>query len=205
MLRNIFGPSRAEIWSQIAEDIGGDFIDGGFWKRHQLHYDHEQWTILLDTFMVSTGKTTIPFTRMRAPFLNKDQFTFKITQEGFMGSVSKFFGAQDIEIGDDFFDNQFIIQSNDRFKIKRLLNDQPLKTLIQNQPNIFLELREDQGNFRNRFPEGVNELYFQCRGIIKDKQVLKDLFDIFSIILSRLVQIDSAYEDDPNIVIDGES
>lgn len=199
MLRALFGPSKAEIWSQIADDIGGDFIEGGFWERDQLRYDHEQWTVVLDTFNVSTGKNTRRFTRMRAPFVNKDGLTFRITREGLFSAVTKFFGAQDIEIGDAYFDEAFVIQSNDEDKIKRLLNDTRLKTLIQNQPNIQLALREDQGLFRQTYPEGVNELYFQCNGIIRDKEILKDLFEIFTIILSRLVQIDSAYEDDPGI------
>lgn len=28
--RSIFGPSKDEIWSQIATDIGGEFIEEGF-------------------------------------------------------------------------------------------------------------------------------------------------------------------------------
>ncbi len=29
ILRSVFGPSRDEIWTQIAADIGGEFIVGG--------------------------------------------------------------------------------------------------------------------------------------------------------------------------------
>lgn len=29
ILRSIFGPAKDEIWSQIARDIGGEFIEGG--------------------------------------------------------------------------------------------------------------------------------------------------------------------------------
>ena len=31
--KSIFGPSKDEIWTQIATDIGGEFIEGGFWAR----------------------------------------------------------------------------------------------------------------------------------------------------------------------------
>ena len=30
ILRSAFGPSKDEIWTQIATDIGGEFIEGGF-------------------------------------------------------------------------------------------------------------------------------------------------------------------------------
>ena len=49
------------------------------------------------------------------------------------------------------------------------------------------------------FPDGVDELYFECAGVIKETEILKDLFELFCLILERLVQIDSAYEDDPNV------
>ena len=75
LLRSIFGPSKDEIWSQISNDIGGEFIDGGFWGKDVLVYKHGQWQILLDTYTVSssTGNTTTTttYTRMRAPFVNK--------------------------------------------------------------------------------------------------------------------------------------
>ncbi len=36
--RSFFGPSKDEIWSQIATDIDGEYIDGGFWKKDVLIY-----------------------------------------------------------------------------------------------------------------------------------------------------------------------
>lgn len=31
--KGLFGPSRDEIWQQVAEDMGGEFLKGGF-LRH---------------------------------------------------------------------------------------------------------------------------------------------------------------------------
>ena len=36
LLKSLFGPSKDEIWSQISNDIGGEYIDGGFWKKNDL-------------------------------------------------------------------------------------------------------------------------------------------------------------------------
>src|SRR5438046_80170 len=33
-----------------------------------------QWVVTLDTFVVSTGKSTVTFTRLQAPFVNRDGF-----------------------------------------------------------------------------------------------------------------------------------
>jgi len=199
MLRSVFGPSKDEIWSQIAADIGGEFVDGGFWGKDVLIYRHGEWQILLDTYTVSTGKSSTTYTRMRAPFVNKDGLYFKIYREGVFSFMGKFFGMQDIEIGDLFFDDQFIIKGNEPEKIKMLLADTRMKDLIQQQPRLHLEIRDDEGWFRAAFPEGVDELYFQCIGVIKETERLKSLFDLFSVVLMRLVEIDSAYQSDPNV------
>ena len=197
LLRNIFGPSKDEIWSQIARDIKGDYIDGGFWNKDVLIYEHAEWKIVLDTYTVQTQNSSTTYTRMRAPFVNKDQLTFQIYREGFFSSIGKFFGMQDIRIGDEYFDEKFIIKSNSEYKIQKLLNSDQLKELIAKQPRINLKIKDDEGWFGPDFPEGVDELYFECVGVIKDKEVLLSLFELFTCVLNRLVQIDSAYDDDP--------
>ena len=203
--KSIFGPSKDEIWTQIATDIGGEFIEGGFWGKDVLIYKHGEWQILLDTYTVTastgTATTSTTYTRMRAPFVNQDDLYFKISREGFFGSIGKFFGMQDIEIGDPFFDKQFIIRGNNPEKIKLLLADDRIKELCQLQPRIHLSIKDDEGWFGNDFPEGVDELYFECVGVIKETALLKALFGLFCLILQRLVQIDSAYEDDPQVTL----
>ena len=201
ILRKVFGPSKDEIWAQIAKDIGGEFIDAGFWKKNVLRYEHGEWEILLDTYTINTGKSSTTFTRMRAPFINQDGLRFKIYREGFFSRIGKRFGMQDIEIGDDFFDSKFIIKGSNIEKIKQLLSDAELKKMIERVPRINFEIRDDEGWFGSEYPADVDALYFQCIGVIKDKAILKTLFSLFSATLTHLVQMDSAYEDDPEVTL----
>lgn len=199
MLRTLFGPSKKEIWSQIAHDIGGKYIEGGFWEKDVLRYAYGEWEILLDTYTQSHGNSSTTYTRIRAPFINKDQLYFKIYKENFFSSIGKFFGMQDILINDAYFDDHYIIKGNKEQKIKFLLRDTKLKKMIDRQPRIHLEIKKDEGWLGQKFPEGVDQIYFQCMGVIKEKELLFALFELFSTLLDRLVAIDSAYEDDPKI------
>lgn len=199
ILRSIFGPSKDEIWGQLAKDIGGYYEDGGFFLKDVLRYRSGQWEITLDTYTESSGKYSTLYTRMRAPFVNKDGLYFKIYREGFLTTIGKALGLQDINIDDSYFDDSFIIQGNQPEKIKQLLADKNLKELIQKQPDICLEIKDNEGWFGAQFPRGVDELHFKCNGVLKNEAMLKDLFDLFCITLQRLVQIDSAYENDPNV------
>lgn len=199
MLQGLFGPSKAEIWSQMAADIGADYIEGGWFKGDGVVYQHGEWKLVLDTYTVRTNNSSTTYTRLRAPFVNKDGLYFKIYREGIFSSVGKFFGMQDLEVGDPFFDDSFVIKGNNQQQLIRLLSDPKLKDRIHDQSRISLEIRDDEGWFGPDFSGGVDELYFSRVGVMRDVNELKALFDLFTHLLTRLVQIDSAYEDDPNV------
>ena len=98
---------------------------------------------------------------------------------------------EDIIIEDKFFDGKFIIQSNDKDKIKFILKDDKLKKLIHSQPKISFKIKDNKGWFSRYFPKGEDELYFECPMVIKDEKLLKNLFEMFSRFLDLLIQIDS--------------
>ncbi len=106
---------------------------------------------------------------------------------------------QDIEVGDSFFDDSFVIKGNNESRIKELFHDPEIKRLIHAQPRVYLKIKDDEGWFGTSFPDGVDELYFEVRGVMKDKDILKDLFELFARVLDRLVEIDSAYESSANV------
>ncbi len=198
MLKNLFGPSKNEIWGQLCKEINGDFTEDRFLKNGRLVVEHEQWSITLDTYTVHTGHAHITYTRMRAPYINKDGFRFLIYNKSVFSRIGKIFKMQDVEIGDPQFDEEFIIQGKPESSVIKLFSNSEIKRLIENQKSIHFMVKDDEGWFRQKFPEGVDELYFQVRGVIKDKERLKELFDLFSLVLNELCKMGSAYKTDPN-------
>tara|TARA_Y100001934_G_C12386251_1_gene796023 strand:+ start:9994 stop:10410 length:417 start_codon:yes stop_codon:yes gene_type:complete len=138
---------------------------------------------------------------MRAPFINKDGLYFKIYRESMFSGMGRFFGMQNLEIGDPYFDDAFVIKGNDAHKLKQMLADPELKSLFDQQRSICLEVKDDEGWFGGNFPQGVDELYFSRVGVMKDVHELKALFKLFCAVPDRLVRIDSAYENDPNVTL----
>jgi len=203
ILRQIFGPSKDEIWRQLCDQIGGDFVEEeGLWKETKVQVHHKQWTITLDTYTESDPDlNSQTYTRMRAPYVNKDGFRFTIYRKGFFSDLGKMLGMQDVEIGEPEFDDAFIIKGNDEFKLRKMFGDRKIRRLIERQPKIFLTVRDDEGWFKARFPEGVDELYFRVGGVVKDLERLKSLYDLFAEVLNHLCHIGSAYENDPGIAL----
>lgn len=198
-MRKIFGPSQEEMWRQLCAEIGAEFVDGGTWKGDKVIAHVKEWTITLDTYAVSTGKVTMIFTRMRAPYVNQDGFRFKIFPKGMFSGLSKMLGMQDVEIGVPEFDEAFIIQGNDEQKLKALFANEKIRQLIAAQKKIGLEVKDDEGWFGAEFPEGVDELVFFEGGVITDVARLKQLYELFAEVLNHLCAIGLAYEHDPKV------
>ncbi len=197
--REIFGPSKDEVWRQLAARIGASYTDGGFWRGGKVEAKVKGWTVTLDTFAVSTGKSTATFTRMRAPYVNPDGFRFKIYRKSAFSGIAKRLGMQDVEVGDPAFDDAFIVRGSDESRLRSLLADDTIRDLLLAQPVAYLEVRDSEGVFGPRFPEDVDELWFQAGGVICDAALLAGLFDLFAAVLNRLCHLGSAYDTDPAI------
>jgi len=199
ILRKLLGPSKEEIWRQLCGKIDGRYIEGGFWKGDKVEATHGEWTITLDTYTVSNGKSSVTYTRMRAPYVNPDGFHFTIYRKGIFSDIAKWFGMQDVAVGYEPFDQDFIIKGNSEMKLRHLFADARIRELIAAQPAIRFTVKDDEGWFGARLPEGVDELYFEVVGVIKDVEQLKILYELFAETLDQLCHIGSAYENKPNV------
>ena len=204
MLRDLFGPSRDEIWQQFAAAVGGSLTEGGFMKGgSKVQAAHGQWMVTLDNYVVSTGKSAVIFTRMRAPYVNPDGFQFTIYRRGIFSDLGKWLGMQDVNVGVPQFDADFVIKGNDEAKLRRLFADARLRDLINAQPNINFSVKDDENRVwgGQNFPPDVDELCFQVGGVIKDLDRLKQLFDLFAETLDELCRMGSAYNKNPGVTL----
>ncbi len=199
-LRTVFGPSREEIWRQFCSQTGANYVARGFWKGGKVEAVHGQWTVTLDIYVVNNGEYSTSYTRMRAPYVNPDGFSFTIYRKGIFTALGKWLGMQDVTVGFEDFDRDFVIQGNDEQKLRRLFSSKKIRELITIQPQLRFSVRDDDGGFWSKsFPEGVDELHFQVLGVIKDVERLKLLYDLFAETLDELCRMGSAYQQAPPV------
>ena len=199
VLRRMFGPSQKEIWRQLSAEMPADFVEGGFLKSDKVQATHGEWTVTLDKYVVSTGKVTVVYTRMRAPYVNPDGFRFRVYRKGLFSDLGKVLGMQDVEVGMPEFDGDFIIKGNDEGKLRQLFANPKIRELLSEQKDIDFSVKDDEGWFGPTFPDGVDELAFLVVGVIKDVERLKHLYELFAETLDELCRIGSAYQSDPGL------
>jgi hypothetical protein len=185
----LFGPSKKEVWEQLSKEIRGDYIEGGFWTGGKVQAHVDNWIVLFDTYTVSTGKSSVTYTRIRAPFKNLESLYFKIYRKGFFSDLGKLLGMQDIRVGYSEFDENFIIKGDNEERITQIFSNEKIRKLLEEQPKINLEIKDDEGFFSKHFPSNVDELYFSVVGVIKDIERLKDLYELFAEVLKELSAI----------------
>lgn len=114
----------------MSEVVNGRFVEGGFLKGDRVEVDHGEWTVTLDSYVVTTGKVIIVYTRMRAPFVNPGGFRFRVYRKSIFSDLGKLFGMQDIEIGDPPFDEDFVVQATDEPSVRQLFANATIRELI---------------------------------------------------------------------------
>ena len=106
---------------------------------------------------------------------------------------------QDIEIGDPPFDEGFIVKATDEPAVPMLLANATIRDLLSKQKDIQLVVKDDEGWFGTKFPEGVDEVYFVTGGTITDIDRLKLLYDLFAETLDELCRIGAASRTPPDV------
>ena len=199
--RTRFGPSREEIWRQLSTAIGARYVEGGTWTGDRVQATHGQWTVTLDSYVVVTGQIVIPYTRMRAPYVNPAGFRFTVYRTGAFSDIAKWLGMQDVQVGHEPFDEDFIVKGTDEAKVRDLFSNARIRELIAVQREVHLTVKDDEGWFGPSFPDGVDELTFHAVGVIKDLERLKQLYELFAETLEQLCRIGAAYEQDPKVAV----
>lgn len=186
-----FISSKKEIWAQFASEIGANYHDGGFLNKDYFSYQYKNWNFDLHTYTQSNGQYSSTYTRLRVPFITKENLQLNIYEEGFFSTFGKLFNMQDIQIHDTEFDKRFIIKGNNELKIRQLLNDTKLKQAFLTLKEANVKIDNGRSFLRDRYPENVNALVFECSGIINQLDNLHKLFTLFKLMLDGLVRIRS--------------
>jgi hypothetical protein len=197
--RKWFGPSRKEIWQSLSQEIGGQYHPGTIWTGDKVQATHGEWTVTLDTYTVSTGKVTMSYTRMRAPYVNPEGFRFAVSRRHLLSSISRWMGMQDVEVGHEAFDHDFIIKGTHEGRLRTLFANAKIRDLLSQQPDVHFTVKDNEGWFGPEFPEHVDELDFTVSGIIKDMERLQTLYELFAETLDELTRMGSAYARDPDV------
>lgn len=85
-----------------------------------------------------SGKSQVTYTAFTLTLNGKNLTgkTLTVYKEGIFSKIGKALGVQDIELGNEDFDKNYIIKSNDEFFAKKILNLRVRQLLLRKMPNM---------------------------------------------------------------------
>lgn len=184
-----FGLIKDAAWHRILNGVGDNLLNHNYLKDQRIELDIGDWAITIDSY--STNEKT--YTRLRAPYINTENFRFKVFRKGFFSNLMKLFGMQDIEIENTAFDENFIIQATDKDKIKALFSDYLIREMIMNLDSVLIQVKEDESWFKDKYPNGIDELYIEVPVLVQDIEQLEVMFLILAKIFQYLCNISKGY------------
>jgi hypothetical protein len=196
LYKSLFGKKYQAVWKQFAKDHNGTFILANDGNNDGVIIFYQDFKIIFDSYthiiVVGSSSTEIEFTRVKVELSLADNLKFKLLRKGFVDSIGKLFGAQDIVIGDREFDKAFLIKGNNDFKIQQLFSNTSIRKLVLSQKDIRLEMMDTIGVFDEKIQDGNSLLYFISEDRIKNIEQLNSLYRLFSELLNQLLRISSA-------------
>ncbi len=203
-LSNIFRSETKENWQQLAVEIGGNFVDGGFWNKDIVELKYRNSTITLDVYQQRYGNKHIPHTRIRCPFVSINEFKFNITTENALTHAGKIFGIKDVMIDVPKFDDEFYLKSRTKDKFVNFLKSEIIqKSYLELAKNDILgleiQISDDKPNFSLQTrPRNVYWIYCEKIKVESKVETLKLWFDLCKLTLDRLIEIGEAEDISPD-------
>jgi hypothetical protein len=183
------------IWRQFSFENNGTYIIEKFDNLDCVEIIYKNYIILFDRYIhyqVIGGQSfDTEFTRVRLEFRAPDNLRFRLTKQGFIDIIGKFFGCQDIEIGDKKFDQRFMIKGNDEVKIHLIFSNNDIKNLLSTQKDILLEILDTKGIFDEPIQDGNVMLYLISETLIVEINQLNLLLKLYQILIDQLTELNS--------------
>ena len=183
---------RREAFMAAASDLDATFVQGKRTSGDQVHLDHGPWNVILDTYVVSTGQATITYTRARALYVAKDDFTLRITRKNVFTRIGELFGFHGLLVGDQELELKYKIKSSSEPRGRSFMMDDRLRELIKVQPSLRLDVRPLSWWKRKKNGDGVRTVTVQTTGVIKDPDRLANYVRVVAATLDQLVKIGTA-------------
>ena len=124
---------------------------------------------------------------LSAPYVNKDTFRFNVYRKAMLSGVRKLLGMQDVIVGHEPFDEDFIIKGSSEAKLKSFFANAKIRDMMESFGEISIEMRDDSVMGVDLTP-GVDELYIE---VLENSINFDKIKIVYDLALEIITQLDS--------------
>ncbi|MEY2807440.1 MAG: hypothetical protein ACK57N_09330 [Planctomycetia bacterium] len=188
--------SREAAWRELCRSEGGVYTLGASGApRVEIH--DGPWTITLDDHAFAEDGVHRHHTRMRAPFVAVDGLSFRLRRRTLWDELRRIVAIDPVSTSDPTFDARHSGEANDPARLAAFLADHKLRNALLAADVREYSVKHREEGFGARLPDGVDELYLEVDGIVREHERLLSMRAALKRGLARLVELGSAEPRDP--------
>ncbi len=141
---------REEALTIVAQRLGGTLVPGSFWQQPKITFEYKTHASSIEYYSTG-GKHPTLYTRLFFHLPRMPALSVRIYPEHFFSKIGKFFGGQDIQLGDPNFDEKFMIKGSDEARVKEFLSPQVRQAAFELRAltmNDHIEISTESTSFR---------------------------------------------------------
>ncbi|MFH0761340.1 MAG: hypothetical protein V2A67_07535 [Bacteroidota bacterium] len=170
--------AKTELFRELAANLGGVFSishdQGNTLTIFKIVIPYKEWEIIL------TESDTRPL-KFEVGFESLHDFELVIGVEDFFDKIMKRLYKTEIEVGDQVFDNRYLIHSNDPVLTGKLLNDKVRSKILKH--NLYnLSYLTDTKRKRSGLISVISRT-------IEDKETYLDLVNLHQMLIDKLSEL----------------
>jgi hypothetical protein len=123
---------RRAMWTRVAHELGGEFhLPKGFWRptRERIEAIVGGVPVVLDTFVVSTGKTSQVYTRVTADLVYGPAPKLLVQKKGVLSALGNIL-REDVTLGHATFDDTFVVRCDEGAVARRMITERAMQLLL---------------------------------------------------------------------------
>jgi len=165
---------KQEFWKQFCEEQNGNFK---LKRTHDKVYNKIEMSIQYNNSTLHFNESDRHPLKIDCDIKDLNSFSFQITSENLVDKIFKFLTNSKIKIGDKEFDNLYLIETNNKAKLLKLLSNIRLRRLLV-----------DYGisNYQIRQHKRQHKLFLLGGRQINTKEQLNDIFEILKITIDNI-------------------
>jgi len=163
---------RREAYRQVATLLGGELHEGKRASGDRVLVEHGPWHVWLDTYTVSTGQTSVTYTRVRAHFRGRRDLRVTVRRRTWIDRLVARCGFGRALRGDPRLTDRYVVKGRPEPRVSSLLAVSGLTDTILSVSSLRLEVKRASRKLRKRHGEDTGQVVCQTTGVITDVQRL---------------------------------
>ncbi|HYW31554.1 MAG TPA: hypothetical protein VE869_08615 [Gemmatimonas sp.] len=188
-LERLLRGKHLDVWEAFATEIGGRWNSPGAGDTPRIEVAHPRSPVLIEghVMMVMVGKVLVPVvsTKYSAQVRATAAQRFSVSRASFATAVAAWFGALDIHVDDDVFDEAFVLKGETPDIVRALFANDSLRERYLRDFEGQLHRRDDSSFLGDPTPD-ADPFELSVPGYVDTPERMRALWALFVETLERL-------------------